>query len=196
MRRFTIACLLLTGLLLTSRAEAVPIGTFSWSDDPLFGPIFTVENFSHDPLVSLGPPGAAFSEIFVDLAFGDGTAPTSLSLAHVVDPADTTIDPGEVAQNFLLPPSVAIASAGLRLVFPLAGTVALLDAQGVPLAALASAGTSGQIDFTAADVTPIPEPETLVLLAVALLTLRLRHRVMRLRPERERGWGPASSERS
>jgi hypothetical protein len=158
----------------TTRADASPIGIFTWTGDDLFGPLFTVENFSADISESLGSPSASFSSIFVDLVFADGTPASSLLLASIGDPGDTTIDPGEVAQNFALPLSFAIESASLRLAFPLDGTIALLDANGAPLTSLTAINSGATIDFT--PPAPIPEPATMLLVGSGLVLARvLRH---------------------
>ena len=157
--------------LSASRADAVPIGVFSWAGDDLFGPLFTVENFSDDAGQSLGLPGGAFSDVFVDLVFGDGTAPLSLMLASIVEPGDETIDPGEIAQNFALPTSFDIGSAALRLALPFEGTIGLIDAGGTPIESLTQANSAALIDFT-----PVPEPSTLLLVGVGLASARLMRR--------------------
>lgn len=158
-----------------TRATASPIGIFSWSGDDLFGPLFTVENFPADFAASLGSPSASFADVFVDLTFSDGTAATSLALANIIAVDDTTIDPGEIAQNFTLPLSFAIESASLRLAFPLNGSMALLDATGAAIDALTFPNSSATIDFT--PPTPVPEPSTFVLFAGTLIVARVVNRL-------------------
>lgn len=150
---------------MTTTAYAVPVGVFSWDDEDLFGPVFSVVNFSGDPDISLGSAGSSFFDVFVDLACagdcgqGDGGIYT-ISLG--------SIDPGASLQSIEDFTGVSIVSASLRLVF---GSPALPGPITLPVLFLAS--SSDLIDYTAPESQPVPEPSTMLLLGSGLSGLAL-----------------------
>ena len=111
--RMTISILCL--LLIPAAVHAVPVGVFSWDEDSSFGAVFSVVNFSDDSSISLGPPGASFFDVFVDLGctadcrqddvLDDGGSYT-ISLG--------IINPGASAQSFEDFTGASIDSASLR----------------------------------------------------------------------------------
>jgi hypothetical protein len=152
-------------LLVPVAAHAVPVGEFSWNeysqDDCdlllLCGPFFSVGNGSNNPEASLGPLGAAFVDVFVDLETGGGLQ--SFSLGEIA--------PGDSRQTIEDLLGVQILSAGLRLTFgvpELPGLIRLVDQDRNPVTALTTAGLLS-IDYTAPEEpVSVPEPSTLLLL--------------------------------
>lgn len=141
---------------------ALPIGTFNWNEHStedcdlfsLCGAYFSVENFSDDPINSLGAPGENFADVFVDLATDLGLQ--SLALGDIA--------PGSSSQSIDDLSGTIISSASLRLSFGLAGvlSVAGLSAPGSEL-----------IDFVADDAddgsVEAPEPPVAALMVLGLL---------------------------
>jgi hypothetical protein len=144
-----------------ARAAAVTIGdttigAFSWDFDPVFGPIFTVENFFDS--------GVDFTDVLIHATLDDSSI---LSLALGIVPQ------GEIRQTFedLTPFTIDFATLTFNAAF--------LGTDPIPgvfnVAALTFAGTSQPINFSP---TPVPEPSTLLLVgggcAVALWRRRRR----------------------
>jgi hypothetical protein len=178
----TFVCLL-GSLFVHSTAQAIPVGSFSWTEQEecgLFcGAIFAVENFSTDPDFSLGELGDSFFGVVVDLQ--TDTGPMSLLL-------DDIIPPGESRQSFEDLFGVAIASAGLTLGFAvpsLPGLVQLLDPDGNIVTALTGPGLL-TIDYAVDTVgpTPVPEPGVLLLMTGGLLGMALARKTKRQHRER------------
>lgn len=143
-----------------AQAATIPIGAFNWSEYTpdecvvgLCGPFFFVSNFSTDPALSLGPLGASFFDVSVDLQTDSGSQ--SLSLGD--------IDPGNSSQSIddLFGTTITTAALSLTFGMPLRpGSIQLLDEFGSVVAALTAPG-SLQIAYS--DLAPnaeVPEPST------------------------------------
>jgi hypothetical protein len=125
-----------------SPAAALPIGAFAWDDDPDFGPVFTVENFS----------GAEFRGVVVTLV--TDLEPYTLLLDDVL--SDTSLQsPDDLT-------GLQILSAALSFDFDVPGVVAY------PV--LVVPDSAAVIDFQASDGSaPVPEPATWMLVAIGIV---------------------------
>jgi len=162
-------------LLIHTNAGAIPIGDFNWSehtdsecDSGLCGAFFSVDNFSDDPDFSLGPPGASFFNVSVDLLTSGGVLLAPLVLGDIDPGAGQSIDDLSGA---------ALASAALTFTFGLPGSIQLLDEAGNVVTSLTGPG-SALIDYTAAAVV-VPEPSTLLCFVGGLVALAYERRIKR-----------------
>jgi hypothetical protein len=149
--------------IFSSLCHASTIGVFGWNDDETFGPIFSVENFSSDPNLSLGPPGTLFSNVAVTLVTDQGNQSFELG----------SIDPGTSRQTIDDLSGFVITSASLDFDLTISGTLI------TPI--LTSANTSVLIDFTPfTPPSPVPIPSSFFLMGSALagggVLWRLVHR--------------------
>ena len=181
-RRVTSTVALLGCLLINTNAGAIPIGDFNWSehtdsecDSGLCGAFFSVDNFSDDPFLSLGPPGDSFFNVSVELLTSAGLLLAPLILGDIAPGAGQSIDDLSGA---------TLASAALTFTFGLPGSIQLLDEFGNIVTSLTGPG-SALIDYTAA-VVPVPEPSTLLCCVSGLVALAYERRTKR----RNRASGP------
>jgi MYXO-CTERM domain-containing protein len=146
-------------------ASAVPIGDFSWDVDEfgLFGPFFSVANFSSD----LPGFSGSFFDVFVDLDTGAGFQ----EIPILFEDGLSIIPAGGAAQSTDDLSGVTISRASLRLTF---------EHGPVVVAELNQDVLSTVIDFTPPpppDSGSVPEPSPFGMVAlglVALWTLRIR----------------------
>lgn len=148
--------------------SAVPIGTFEWVYDTLFGTgsTFSLTNESEK----------TFDAIFVDLYAGDGSDPfRTLDLGTVLG--------GGITQSIddlsLLTVPTDIARAHLR--FTLAGDLVGADLLATELSGESEGLTAVSVDILGpqASPEPVPEPSTLALLASGVLIALRRRRGVR-----------------
>jgi hypothetical protein len=152
-----IICVVVAVLLPTPSAQAIPIGDFSWDDDPfgLFGPSFRVTNFSSD----LPGFSGSFLDVFVDLDTDLGLQ----EIAILFDDGLPIIPAGAGAQSTDDLGALTINGASLRLIFE-HGPVVVAD--------LTPDVRSTIIDFAPPpDSTLVPEPSTIGMVAIGLFTL-------------------------
>lgn len=164
------------GVLVPSRAHAVPIGTFSWQGDcgPFLGPCFVVENFSAESfaLPSVGLPGQSFANVVVQLTTELGLI--QLDPGPVPGEAPGVIPIGAIAQTTDDVSSFSISLAALSFDIGLQGVITLLDGEtGSIISGLTAGDTTATVDFTPAAV---PEPGTLLLVSSGLGLMALRRR--------------------
>jgi hypothetical protein len=138
-------------------ASALPIGDFSWDDDEfgLFGPFFTVTNFSSD----LPGFSGAFFDVFVDLDtdFGDQ------EISILFEDGLPIIPAGGAAQSTDDLSAFTINGASLRLSF---------EHGALTVGALSPEVRSTLIDFTPPpDSASVPEPSTFGMVVVGLISL-------------------------
>src|SRR5262245_25226752 len=113
--RWLVSSVALLGcLLINTTAHAESIGDFNWSEHTrpecavgLCGPFFFVDNFSTDPVISLGPLGDTFYNVSVGLQTDRG--PLSLFLGDIA--------PGNSSQSIDDLFGTTIATAALTLTF-------------------------------------------------------------------------------
>ena len=145
-------------LCASAPVRAATIGTFSWNDDPVFGPLFTVENF--------GGSG---------IDFGDASISATLDDASTLSFDLGTILAGDIRQTFedLSSFSIVFATLTLNPIFSAS------PAGIVTVAPLAFIGDSKPIDFAP---SAVPEPSTLLLVTggVVMTIVRYRRRSRRL----------------
>ncbi len=140
---------------------ALPIGDFSWDVDEfgLFGPFFTVTNFSSD----LPGFSGSFLDVFVDLD-------TDLGLQEIpilFEDGLSIIPAGGAAQSTDDLSAFTINNASLRLIF---------EHGPVVVAELSPEFRSTVIDFAPPPLPPpdsasVPEPSTFGMVALGLLAL-------------------------
>ena len=153
-----LVCLIVVVLWLQAGvASALPIGDFSWEDDEsgLFGPFFTVTNFSSDfPEFS-----GAFFDVFVELDtdLGPQEIPILFEDGFPIIPAGGQGQSNNVLTAFI------INGASLRLSFE-HGAVIVGD--------LGPAFGSTVIDFAPPpDSVSVPEPSTFGMVVLGLIVL-------------------------
>jgi len=127
---------------LVSPVSAVPIGAFSWDEDPFFGPFFTVDNFS----------GVDF--IGVVVALHTGTVSSTLLLGDLA--TNTSIQSTEDLTG------LQITSATLSFSSTLPGVIVY--------PALSAPFTAAVIDYhPPAPPVSVPEPATWMFVAMGLV---------------------------
>lgn len=165
------------------RASADAIGIFSFNVDPVWGPIFTVENDSADP----------FTDVTIDLfsgTQGDGDLVKPLSLLEFGLP--DLVDAGGIWQTFDDLTGDTFGSAVLTFLYAPAGSTPIVVAP-LEVGCDAETGCSAPlppppgllIDFTAnqggsgggsGGGTQVPEPPTWALLGVGLAAMTIAAR--------------------
>lgn len=138
-------------------ASALPIGDFSWDDDEvgLFGPFFTVANFSDV---------TGFSGSFFDMSVDLDTDAGLQEIPILFEDGSSIIPAGGAAQSTDDLSLYTINTATLRLRF---------EHGAVVVAELNPDFRSTTIDFTPPDPVSVPEPSPIGIVALGLTALWL-----------------------